>query len=626
MAPSIVAMADYDVIVVGGGHAGFEAALASSRLGTKTLLVTINADSIAYMPCNPAMGGPGKSQVLCELHALGGMSALLSEEAATSIRLLNRSKGPSVQSVRIQTDRHLYSLLAARAVSRAENLTLLQGTVSSLLVENEKITGVALADGRRLTSRSVVLSTGTYMSGRTHLSNISVTGGRLGQPAVESLSTQLLELGLHVKRFNTGTTPRIDARTVDYSELERQDGDAEPIALVSEPRLFIDQLSSHLGHTNQKTMDVVKKYMHLAPSVQGRMVKTGPRSCPSLEEKARWFADRVEHLFFLEPESRFTGEVYLQGLYMSIPPVYQLEVLRTLPGLGKVSMIRPGYAIDYDYVDPTELNTNLSTKHFDNLFLAGQIDGTTGYDEAAALGLVAGANAALHAQTQAPLLLNRNDGYIGVMIDDLTHKGVTEPYRITPSHVEFRLSLRADNAVFRLGPIAQKIGLLTADRSKELANLTKDHEEFIAAVRQISFKPDADTKEVFEELDLGQLNEPLKLEQVIRRPNFSYAKLIALAPNIKTLSRRAVASAMIDIAFETYCAREQARMRDLERWEKLLLPEGIDYLSNALLSKLARERLHAVKPLTLGEAMRVDGVTPSDLEVLGRYVSRETSS
>lgn len=617
-------MKKYDVIVVGAGHAGMEASLASCRIGAKTLLLTINADQMAYMPCNPAMGGPGKTQVLCELHALGGASAVLSEESATSIRLLNRSKGPSVQSVRIQADRHLYSLLAARLVGQTENLTLIQGVVTKLLVEDEKTTGVVLSDGRKFHSEAVVLSCGTYMSGKVHFAGESIPAGRMGQPSVQGLSEQLMELGLPVKRFNTGTTPRIDARSIDYSELKRQDGDTEPMALVSEPRVFRDQLPSWLGHTNSNTMDVIKKYVHLAPSVKGMMVKTGPRSCPSLEEKARWFADRTEHLFFVEPESRFTGECYLQGLYMSIPPQYQLEALKTLPGLSNVRMIRPGYAIDYDYIDPTELNPDLSTKHYDNLFLAGQIDGTTGYDEAAALGLVAGANAAFKSMSLPPLMLGRMDGYIGVMIDDLAHKGITEPYRITPSHVEFRMSLRADNAIFRLGPIAKKTGLLDSERSADLLKLESDKMEFIRESGNLSYYPDKNTKAWFNDIGIGDINEPLKLTQLIRRPHFDYAQLIAVAPRFKSLSRRAVASVMIDITLEAYCQREHTRVRDLERWEKLSLPGNMDYIGNMFLSKLARERLEAIKPKTLGEAMRIDGVTPSDIMVLGQYVSRET--
>ncbi|MCK5743358.1 MAG: tRNA uridine-5-carboxymethylaminomethyl(34) synthesis enzyme MnmG, partial [Caldisericia bacterium] len=340
-----------------------------------------------------------------------------------------------------------------------------QGRVIELVTNTDgnKVCGVILEDGRQFTCTSIVLTCGTYLNGRVHLSEISRDGGRWGQPSVSTLSPQLKKLGLSVKRFNTGTTPRIDARSLDTSELSKQDGDYFPLAMVSEPRIFKNQLPSWGGRTNQKTKDVISKYLHYSPSSQGRMVKVGPRTCPSLEEKVKWFPDRNSHTFFVEPESRYRSEMYLQGLYMSIPPKLQLEVLKTLPGMANVIMIRPGYVIDYDYIDPVQLEPTLETKTISGLFIAGQIVGTTGYDEAGSLGLVAGANAGLKATGNSQMELGRSDGYIGVMIDDLTHKGVTEPYRITPSHVDTRLSNRGDNAIFRLAPLARKFNLLTSE-------------------------------------------------------------------------------------------------------------------------------------------------------------------
>ncbi|HOO97752.1 MAG TPA: tRNA uridine-5-carboxymethylaminomethyl(34) synthesis enzyme MnmG [Caldisericia bacterium] len=615
-----------DIIVVGAGHAGLEAALAAARIGAKVLVVTINADAIAHMPCNPAMGGMGKSQVIAETYALGGVSGLVAEESATSIRLLGTSKGAAVQSVRVQADRHMYSLIASRYLENYENITITQGRVDRLNVSGRKVESVSLEDGREFRCQSVVLTCGTYLGGRVHLAHVSKPGGRMGQPSADNLSTQLAELGLTIRRFNTGTTPRIDFRSLKLDELRIQHGDYFKLGLVSEPRMFHNQLPSYVGQTNAKTQEITKKYVHLAPSVQGRMVRVGPRTCPSLEEKVRWFPDRTDHTFFIEPESRYTNEMYLQGLYMSIPPVHQMEVLKTLPGMSEVKLVRPGYAIDYDFIDPLTVDRTLKSKVIDNLYLAGQIIGTTGYDEASALGLVAGANAALSISSDKELSLRRHDGYIGVMIDDLTTKGVNEPYRITPSHVETRMSHRADNAIFRLFDLAGSLGLLDSDRRVEFQKVISDKEKCKQSIESMSFYPKKDFNRYLNSIGLGDIDSPTPLSVLSRRPEFTYEHLLCFLPGLEHLSERAVKSHMVDIKYESYLIREAARIHDIERWERLKLAEDIDYSSIRTLSKPAKERLSAVRPKTLGQAMRVDGVKYSDIEVLSQYVSRETSA
>jgi glucose-inhibited division protein A len=612
----------YGVIVVGGGHAGVEASLASARMGVPTLIITIDNDSIGWMPCNPAIGGPGKSQVVREIDALGGAMAMTTDETLTQIKMLNTSRGPAVWSLRAQADKWAYSRRMKERLEHQPNLHLRQGLVEKLIIENGRVRGVQVADGSIFYADAVVLTTGTYLRGRIYISHWSMEAGRWVKPPSNALSDQLKELGFKMSRFNTGTTPRVDKRSIDLSKFEVETGDFVPLhfSFWNKPKVYENQIPSYLGWTNEKTVEVTRKYMHLSPSVAGIMVRTGPRTCPSMEEKVRWFPDKTRHQFFLEPEGFNTNEMYMQGMYMSMPYDMQLEVLRTIPGLENVEIIRPAYVIDYDYIIPTQLNLTYETKLIEGLFIAGQPNGTTGYDEAAGQGLLAGINAALKVQSKQPFILRRSEAYLGVMTDDLLTKELFEPYRITPSHCEYRQILRQDNADLRLTRKGYEIGVVEEWKYR----MFEEKEQKIEEVRQIlestTIYPNKDNVEKLKELDVKEIREPLTLFDLLKRQDFTKDTLKKLDSRFADIDDEVLMEIEIEAKYAGYIQREMNKAKEFLRFENFEIPEDIDYNLVPSLSKEARVRFSEIRPKSIGQAMRITGVRPSDIQMLIMYL------
>lgn len=613
----------YDVIVIGAGHAGVEAGLASARIGAKTLMVTINLDMVAFMPCNPSIGGPAKGIVVREIDALGGEMGKNIDKTYIQMRMLNTGKGPAVRALRAQADKFTYQHEMKKTLENQENLTLLQGMVESLIVEDGECRGIITQTGATYYAKSVVITTGTFLRGEIILGELKYSSGPNNQQPSIKLSEHLEALGFDMVRFKTGTPPRVNSHSIDYSKTEIQPGDEVPRAFSYETTKYItEQLPCWLTYTNEKTHTLIDNNLHRSPMYSGMIKGTGPRYCPSIEDKVVRFNDKPRHQIFLEPEGRNTQEVYVQGLSTSLPEDVQQDILRTIPGLENVQMMRAGYAIEYDSIVPTQLWPTLETKKVKNLYTAGQINGTSGYEEAAGQGLMAGMNAALHSLGREQVILSRSEGYIGVLIDDLVTKGTNEPYRLLTSRAEYRLLLRHDNADLRLTEVGYKVGMISEERYQKFLSKKQQIEEEKMRLKKIILKPNAEVQGLIQSLGGSELKDGIRASDLLKRPEMSYAHIEQLAKATSELDDDVKEQVEIQIKYEGYIEKSLQQVDRLKKMENKKIPDQIDYDDINGLASEARQKLKSVRPLSLAQASRISGVNPADISILLVYLEQ----
>ncbi|PEN96247.1 tRNA uridine-5-carboxymethylaminomethyl(34) synthesis enzyme MnmG [Bacillus cereus] len=613
----------YDVIVIGAGHAGCEAGLAAARMGSKTLMLTINLDMVAFMPCNPSVGGPAKGIVVREIDALGGEMGRNIDKTHIQMRMLNTGKGPAVRALRAQADKFSYQHELKKTIEETPNLTLFQGMVERLIVEEGICKGVVTQAGAEYTAKTVVITTGTFLRGEIIMGDLKYSSGPNNQQPSITLSEHLEELGFDLVRFKTGTPPRVNSNTIDYSKTEIQPGDDKPRSFSFETTKFImDQIPCWLTYTSTETHRLIDENLHRSAMYSGMIKGTGPRYCPSIEDKVVRFNDKPRHQIFLEPEGRNTQEVYVQGLSTSLPEDVQRDMLRTIPGLENVEMMRTGYAIEYDAIVPTQLWPTLETKKIKNLYTAGQINGTSGYEEAAGQGLMAGINAACRSLGKKEVVLGREDAYIGVLIDDLVTKGTNEPYRLLTSRAEYRLLLRHDNADLRLTEVGREIGLIKEERYERFTNKKLQIEQEKERLSSIIIKPRPEVQELIRNIGGSELKDGIRASDLLRRPEMTYEHIHLLVPSEVELSDEVTEQVEIQIKYEGYIEKSLQQVERMKKMESKKIPVDIDYDAISSLASEARQKLKDVRPLSMGQASRISGVNPADISILLVYIEQ----